>query len=47
MPTNLVSSMLLLNRKGINELDLEKKVKWLGTTLAQRGVALSIVGIPS
>ena len=30
MPTTLVSSVLLLHRKGINEEDLEKKVKWLG-----------------
>ncbi len=30
MPTTLVASMLLLHRKGINEEDLGKKVKWLG-----------------
>lgn len=34
MPTSLVSSMLLLHRKGISENDLEKKVQWLGQTLA-------------
>lgn len=33
MPTHLVASMLMLHRKGINEEDLERKVKWLGTTL--------------
>jgi hypothetical protein len=33
MPTTLVSSILLLHRKGINEEDLEKKVKWLGLDL--------------
>lgn len=47
MPTTLVASMLLLHRKGINEEDLEKKVIWLGTTLVQRGVKLSIEGLPS
>jgi hypothetical protein len=30
MPTTLVSSMLLLHRRGINEEELEKRVKWLG-----------------
>lgn len=30
MPTSLVAAILLLNRKGISEHELEKKVKWLG-----------------
>lgn len=30
MPTNLVASILLLQRKGINEDELERKVKWVG-----------------
>ena len=34
MPTNLVAAILLLHRKGINEDDLERKVKWLGQMLA-------------
>lgn len=33
MPTNLVASMVLLQRKGISERDLEDKVRWLGQTL--------------
>lgn len=40
MPTNLVAAMLLLNRKGISQDDLQKKVIWLGTTLVQRGYNL-------
>lgn len=34
MPTNLVASIVLLQRKGINASDLEEKVRWLGYTLA-------------
>jgi hypothetical protein len=34
MPTNLVASVILLQRKGISESDLEEKVRWLGQTLA-------------
>jgi glycerone phosphate O-acyltransferase/fatty acyl-CoA reductase len=30
MPTNLVASVVLLQRKGISESDLEEKVRWLG-----------------
>lgn len=30
MPTNLVAAVLLMQRKGINEDELERKVKWLG-----------------
>jgi hypothetical protein len=30
MPPNLVASIILLQRNGINEDDLERKVKWLG-----------------
>lgn len=47
MPTNLVAAMLLLNRKGISQDDLQKKVIWLGTTLVQRGYNLSTEGLPS
>lgn len=47
MPTTLVSSVLLLHRKGICEEDLEKKVKWLGQDLIQRGIMLSTEGLPS
>ena len=47
MPTNLVASMLMLHRRGINEEDLEKKVKWLGTTLVRRGYTLATDGLPS
>jgi hypothetical protein len=47
MPTHLVASMLLLNRKGISEDELERKVIWLGTTLVQRGLTLSTEGLPS
>lgn len=47
MPTTLVSSILLLHRKGINDEDLEKRVKWLGLDLTQRGVMLSTEGLPS
>ena len=34
MPTNLVASVVLMQRKGISESDLEEKVRWLGQTLA-------------
>jgi glycerone phosphate O-acyltransferase/fatty acyl-CoA reductase len=47
MPTNLVASVVLLQRKGINENDLEEKVRWLGQTLAQRNICLSTYGLPS
>ena len=47
MPTNLVASMLLLHRKGICEEELEKRVKWLGQDLQQRGIMLSTEGLPS
>ena len=47
MPTNLVASVLLLQRKGISESDLEEKVRWLGQTLAQRAICLSTYGLPS
>jgi glycerol-3-phosphate O-acyltransferase len=47
MPTNLVASVVLLQRKGINEMDLEDKVRWLGQTLAQRNILLSTYGLPS
>jgi hypothetical protein len=47
MPTTLVAAIILLHRKGINLDDLEKKVKWLGQMLAQRGVTLSGEGLPS
>jgi hypothetical protein len=47
MPTNLVASMILLQRKGISEGDLEEKVKWLGQTLAQRNINTSSYGLPS
>lgn len=47
MPTNLVASVILLQRKGINEKDLEDKVRWLGQTLAQRNICLSTYGLPS
>jgi hypothetical protein len=30
MPTNLVASVVLLQRRGISESDLEEKVRWLG-----------------
>ena len=40
MPTTLVASILMLHRKGISEDDLERKVKWLGQDLTQRGVIL-------
>ena len=30
MPTNLVAAMVLLQRKGISESDLEEKVRYLG-----------------
>ena len=42
MPTTLLSSILLLHRKGINEEDLEKKAKWLGEMLNQRGFSIVI-----
>lgn len=47
MPTILVASMLLLHRKGISEDELEKRVKWLGQDLQQRGIMLSTEGLPS
>lgn len=47
MPTTLVAAMILLNRKGINEEDLHKKVIWLGTSLVQRGVPITTEGLPS
>ena len=47
MPTNLVASVVLLQRKGISESDLEEKVRWLGQTLAQRNICLSTYGLPS
>ena len=47
MPTNLVASIVLLQRKGINASDLEEKVRWLGYTLAQRNICLSTYGLPS
>ena len=47
MPTNLVASVILLQRKGISESDLEEKVRWLGQTLAQRNICLSTYGLPS
>lgn len=40
MPTTLLASILLLHRKGINEDDLEKKTKWLGEMLNQRGFSI-------
>ena len=47
MPTNLVASVVLMQRKGISESDLEEKVRWLGQTLAQREIHLSTYGLPS
>ena len=47
MPTNLVAGILLLQRKGISKDDLERKVRWLGQTLQQKGYALSTYGLPS
>ncbi len=34
MPTTLVASILLFNRKGVSEDDLFRKVSWLGNILA-------------
>lgn len=47
MPTNLVASMVLLQRKGISADDLEEKVRFLGQILAQRNICLSTYGLPS
>ena len=41
MPSTLVSTIILLHRKGISEANLIKQVSWLGLNLLQRGVTLS------
>ena len=38
---------MLMQRKGISEDELEKKVRWLGQTLMQRDTQLSTYGLPS
>mmetsp|Transcript_17381 Transcript_17381/g.12422 ORF Transcript_17381/g.12422 Transcript_17381/m.12422 type:complete len:365 (+) Transcript_17381:799-1893(+) len=47
MPTCLVASIIMMHRTGINEEDLERKMKWLGHHLNQRGFAISTEGLPS
>lgn len=44
MPTNLVSAILLMYRRGISEDQLVKKVAWLGLALNQRGAVVATDG---
>lgn len=47
MPTTIVASLILMNRKGINEKDLLKKALWLGQTLKKRNILLQTQGLPT
>lgn len=47
MPTTIVASLILMNRKGINEKDLLKKALWLGQTLKKRKIFIQSQGLPT
>ena len=47
MPTTIISSLILLYRKGITMKELAKKTQWLGMVINERGAQFgNVIGLP-